>query len=822
MAEARIDVVIGSAQAQAGANAVVNAVNQVKTGFLGLGVASLASAASITQVWQAAKRGAEFEETMGRLDRQMGTFHSRAQVMVADLERITNGQITTARAAEMASRALAVGLTPDQVQVFAEAADAMGDVLGISIPEAFDQMIQAAATGRGQILANIGVFVDLEDEARKLAVATGRTTEQISRQERAMLAAKAITEQAGGALKRLSDGAVSDADRIAAVEAKWQNLWITIERGSKRAVIGAIDSVSQFRAFLKSFDPSKDTLKSFVPEFFLAPSERKEFAQGDAVFQQILGRAIVQDAQGKFGKAPELPPELVKGLPTALQGKQLAAERELRDKAITGEFDRTKSKFESLGQLYDLDAQRQILTAEDVVTFKTTMRQQELAKQGETLSRQLQLEQVFHDRRVKIGFESTEEKIEEEERYRGTVFEINQQILANVQAFGAAAEQNEAERAIARAQAEQARGQRIAEDAQKQFEIREAIRQRDFDATQTYYQGEIDMANARFASDEEIAHKERELLRAQLAFKLRLSGEEADRLIFLRKTGNFEGVRDILNRADPTLTPRAREGISESVIAKDIELQERATRDFFAGWTRGLQKYVRDTESSFGFAQDMARRTAQTMEQGFQRFFFDGMDGKFRGFKDVLSGVLDFTKQIVSQMAAQMMTVGIIKPGASALASLFGGGTTATPAADAPLYSVGERFGGIERFAMGGVTSRPRTMALGGRMVEFGEGPQAEAFVPLPDGRTIPVTMKFAGAMPTATPAGGQPIAITMPVNIINQAPNTQVEARTRQTSDGRRELEILVYETVNRGFAEGRFDRAQRRFGNAVQPVRR
>ena len=322
------------------------------------------------------------------------------------------------------------------------------------------------------------------------------------------------------------------------------------------------------------------------------------------------------------------------------------------------------------------------------------------------------------------------------------------------------------------------------------------------------------MAIARFANDEDIAKKERELLRAQLAFKLRISEEQAHRLLFLRNTANFDGVRDILATADPTLSGRAKEGITESFSAKDIELKERATSDFFAGWQRGLQDYTRRTSDAFGFAQDQARRAAQGMEQGFQKFFFDGMDGKFRGFKDVLSGVLDFTKQIVAQMGAQMMTIGIIKPGASALASFFGG------SAGTPVKTL--RFGGvvpIEHFAaggIGGITHRPRRMTLGGTLAEFGEGPQAEAFVPLPDGRSIPVTMQFAGAMPVSravptAPAGGQ-----VQVIVQNYGSNTETKAEVKETGPDRQKVVyVTIRDAVKRAIGSGDLDRDfQNNFG--------
>jgi len=796
MPEARIDVVIGSGQAQSGANAVRRAVDGVKGSFIDLSAKVFVAQQALDRVWTLASNGARFEETMGRLNRQMGQFHSNAHLMVGELNAITRGTLSVEQSATMASRALATGLNPDQIRTFTQAADALDDVLGTDLATAFDNIVQAAITGRTQILANIGVYIDLDEEVKKLAVSTNRTTDQITKQEKAMLTAKAITAQAGDALHKLSDGALSDADRLKQVEAKWDNLWTTIGQGAKTATITTLEWMEKLsRGIEKSIETEMKGRREIQKNTPGNPN--------NPVTQEIFGRAIVQDATGNLarqrdafstsvGRAP------IAQLPTSLQGSQLDAQRECRERGIQGELERTKAGLEAAGRLFELDAQRQLITQEELVHAKGEFRVRELAKTGETLSRQRQMEDEFHARRVSIGFESTEERIGEEERYRGKVFEINQALLANAQAFGQASTLNEQERAQARDTAIEQRGQRLVDSFKSTFEIQESLRRQDLDDAQTYYQGEFDMATARFAGDQEIARKERELLREQLAFKLRLTQEEVDRILFLRKSGDFEGVRQITGRADPNLGSRAVEGIVESATAKDILAAERANGDFFAGWSRGLQKYAQDRDSAFGMSADMARRTAQTMEQGFQKFFFDGMEGNFNSFKDVLSGVLDFTKQIVSQMAAQMITVGIIKPGAEALSGWFSGAGKQVDPLSMPAF---ER----KSFSSGG-------------MDDFGSGQLAmlhgkEAIVPLPDGRSIPVTMR----MPNVASGAGSPTVINhLKVEVINQMPR-EANVEVRQAGRGQDGSELLqvVIHAVGKAVAQGHMDSIMRtRYG--------
>lgn len=835
MADARIDVVIGAQQAQAGAAAVTRAVNGIKSGFLDLTAKIFVAQQTVDRFWKLASQGATFEETMGRLNRQMGSFHSTAQVMVNDLQAITNHTLSIDKAAMMASRALATGLDPDQIKTFVQAADVLDDVLGTDLPQAFDQIVQASITGRSQVLANIGVYVDLEDEVKKLAVSTGRTTDQITKQERAMIAAKAIISQTGDALEKLTDGALSDADKLKQVEAQWDNLMTTIGIGVKTMVLDSLGWVGRLRAALAGITANLQSsvgpraLQGFgigqgdIDKAIIGSLGDASTLQQDDVWQEILGRAIVSDAQGRLGKKPTVRREPPKPPPTALLGGQLDAERDRRTHALQGDLDREKRYYETIGQMRELDAQRQEVSQVQLVRDRTTLDLFTLQKTGENLTHQLELEKDFHDRRVKIGFDTIEEKIAEEQRFASKVSELNEQMVEVEHQYAMREQVGDAQAKTALAEQARAIGQRMTDDFIAQYRIREDIRQRAFDDEQAWYQGQIDLQRAFFRSDEEIAAKERELLRSQLAFKLRLSEADTDKLLYVSK---FSADRDeadtILQQADPTLSMRAKEGLTASAVAKDIELMERANGDFVSGWARGLQKYSQNTESVFGMAQDMARRAAQGMEQGFQRFFFDGMDGKFRSFKDVLQSVLDFTKQMVSQIAAQLLTVGIINPSASAFGSWFSGSSGAgisqysEPAGPiSPIYQ--NRFGGVmpvERYAEGGITSRPQ-LAL------FGEGAQSEAFVPLPDGRSIPVTMRYAGNLPMPVPAGGTSVSVPIDIQIINQT-SAKVETQRQAGADGKQQIRVLIREEVKSGFNDGSFDQQVGRYGTKPRPFRR
>lgn len=83
----------------------------------------------------------------------------------------------------------------------------------------------------------------------------------------------------------------------------------------------------------------------------------------------------------------------------------------------------------------------------------------------------------------------------------------------------------------------------------------------------------------------------------------------------------------------------------------------------------------------------------------------------------------------------------------------------------------------LRKYAQGGVANRPQ-LAL------FGEGSKPEAYVPLPDGRTIPVTMEGG-------PVGAQAGNVT--VNVYNNASGTEAKANQSQDANGNLTIDVIV-----------------------------
>ena len=193
----------------------------------------------------------------------------------------------------------------------------------------------------------------------------------------------------------------------------------------------------------------------------------------------------------------------------------------------------------------------------------------------------------------------------------------------------------------------------------------------------------------------------------------------------------MEALSKELARLDELL---ARGAISWDTYARAIFSVEDKTR---AAMDAGKEK--------IGELDEFAKSAARNMQTAFADFLFNP-------FEQGLAGMAQRFGQMIQRMIAEAVAADLMK-------ALFGDlvkGGEGAGFAGAALKTIGSLFnfadGGVmsaagslplNRYAAGGVATSPQ-------LAIFGEGRMNEAFVPLPDGRSIPVKMQ-GGGQPSVT-----------------------------------------------------------------------
>lgn len=318
------------------------------------------------------------------------------------------------------------------------------------------------------------------------------------------------------------------------------------------------------------------------------------------------------------------------------------------------------------------------------------------------------------------------------------------------------------------------RGQAIVQQTQLEVQLREAASQRERAGLVENAQAWIAYDNQVGASTELRYQHQLELLQASLAQQLQITREQSGQLIEAWKEIDSEGQAAILDQT--RLNAQERETIELQTLTQLAAINQQYSGSIVEGWSLGLQKYVQDHQSAFGFAADMARRTAQYMEQSFRTFFFDLMDGRIKSMKDLFKGFGDFVKNVIAQVMAQLATMMVFK----AITGGFSGGLLGNffsgfmgsggGGADA-----GGLLGGL-RFNAGGIV--PQRFASGGAVLGAGNRDTVAAMLTPGEGvlnrRGMATLDRLnAGDLPTS-----QPMNVTVNVHNSGRTDAPQVNYR--------------------------------------------
>ena len=168
---------------------------------------------------------------------------------------------------------------------------------------------------------------------------------------------------------------------------------------------------------------------------------------------------------------------------------------------------------------------------------------------------------------------------------------------------------------------------------------------------------------------------------------------------------------------------------STAAMIKAIDARWEAERSWETGVAKALNSYIDNISNAAAQSERIFTNAFKGMEDALVSFVQTGkLDFKSLANSIVADLIRIQIQQSITKPLAQMMQSSGMMSG---IKSLFGFANGGVMSSNGPLA--------LHSYASGGVATSPQ-LAL------FGEGRMNEAFVPLPDGRSIPVTMNGQGA----------------------------------------------------------------------------
>lgn len=279
---------------------------------------------------------------------------------------------------------------------------------------------------------------------------------------------------------------------------------------------------------------------------------------------------------------------------------------------------------------------------------------------------------------------------------------------------------------------------------------------------------EVQEKIAKLRQDSMVALAQTEASKAGVEWRNQSKDINNSLIIDYKERARQQGVVDrtaAIDRYNQLIASMTKEGLTRDQAVD----RTKASADELAKYLASISaRIARETETPL---QALARSwldVTNQMEQASVQWANRSVDA-FMNF--VTTGKFEF-KQLAESILTDILRIQTQRMMASAATGLFGFADGGIMSSRGPLP--------LHSYAMGGVASSPQ-------MAIFGEGSTPEAYVPLPDGRTIPVTMRGGG--------GGSNVQ----VNVINQT-NQQVTAEHSQPRfDGEKMILDVVLKGVSR-----------------------
>jgi hypothetical protein len=226
--------------------------------------------------------------------------------------------------------------------------------------------------------------------------------------------------------------------------------------------------------------------------------------------------------------------------------------------------------------------------------------------------------------------------------------------------------------------------------------------------------------------------------------------EDYERMLELQRSGlSPELARQAVDRERVATSETASLQVLEQQLVKDLQSKDltveqranveailKSTQDRLAaqpGIVQGLteeERKLQQLQQAYEQKKQLAQGIADSIGNGIGSaldLVINGTENWGDSLRSIAAGVL---KDIARQLLQTMVIAPIVKGFTSGLTSMFGFADGGIMTGDGPLP--------LRKYAGGGIANSPQ-------MAMFGEGSMPEAYVPLPDGRRIPVAMKGGG-----------------------------------------------------------------------------
>ena len=301
------------------------------------------------------ERGQQFTELSNAFKNLYGATSTFANDGLGTLREALQGTVADIDIMRAANQAAQAGLDPEAFLKVAEAAEALGDVVGKDAKEAMADLSTGLALGNERLLKQYGILVDNGKAEAAFAKSIGTTADQLSEAGKKEAFRIAALEQMTEKSKAAAGATATAGDALERFESAVEN--------AKDGLANFINNNSQVKAFFTGLaDLTNNATLAF--EKFFETSARAKVANAMEAIEQIGGELAKNDGSGFLSGA--LRKQQLEDYRAAIDKLSLGLTELGKQRTLQSQLSEKESKttVDSTGFIKDQTEARQKLTDE--------------------------------------------------------------------------------------------------------------------------------------------------------------------------------------------------------------------------------------------------------------------------------------------------------------------------------------------------------------------------------------------------------------------------------------------------------------------------
>jgi len=217
----------------------------------------------------ALQSGAQLDTLQGSYERMTKTMGINSETLLSVMKNVSKGTIADSDLLLAANKAMSLGVVKntEEMATIMEIARVKGQTMGLSMTQAFGDLVTGLGRGSAMILDNLGITIKVGEVNEAYAKSVGKTVDQLSAQELKQALVNSVVNQGKAELQAMGEVTITSQEKVAQMTAKLTNLKAELGQQLLPYAVKFAELMSEWIRKFQELDPATKKIIVFAGAF---------------------------------------------------------------------------------------------------------------------------------------------------------------------------------------------------------------------------------------------------------------------------------------------------------------------------------------------------------------------------------------------------------------------------------------------------------------------------------------------------------------------------------------------------------------------------